>query len=241
MLSVFFFPSQCETTLRPSPIWHYGNLCFSHVHFPTSGWTFPFHFLPLPFCWNQIHRGETHFKSTHFTLLTSFSFFRKRKEIFFVSFVSYVHESCVYVCMYVKKAKEKRKSPTQVSLFYSCRIWGVDNSTLCTFSRLMFIAFQLSLFHAIRKKNEKKEIFSGFFLLVCLLQTHSQPTSRNETRFWWQRKKKSSTYIFQGISFLGCPWWKTEGNWAKFTAWKSFTLKLSLTKMTLDFKLNFFS
>lgn len=55
-----------------------------------------------------------------------------------------------------------------------------------------------------RKMKRKKISLGGFFffLLVCFLQTHSQSTSRSETRFWWHSEKKSSTYIFQGISFL---------------------------------------
>lgn len=154
---------------------------FFHYSFSSAltGWT-----------WEYIRREEREtFISTHFTLLTSFSFTKAKGKLLRI-----IRFLCIRVYMWEARRRRK-KSPTQVSCHFFC--WwslGVDNSTLCTLWALYILSFRLLTFTFFDEIQNKKKIFSGFSS-CCLLQTHSQSCRKNMLLRRKKAHKKAHTYF----------------------------------------------
>lgn len=142
---------------------------FSHVHFPTESCRNFFSFCGCLFAgMARVHRGET-FNSTHFTLLTSFSFPKKAKaKGNFLRIIPYVS---VCIC-----GKERKSPPSsaRVSDGTEGLITAHYIHSRCLCSRRF--AFLLSLF-LLEHSKTKIFFFSRIFLLVAFCK-HSRSEAK---------------------------------------------------------------
>lgn len=145
---------------------------------------------PLP-----VHKwgARETFKSTHFTLLTSFSFPKAKGN--FLRIIHYVLR--VYV--------EERRNP-RAHKSSAIPSSGVDNSTLCTAAVYTLASYvpSPSNFHFFfsKRKFQKKEKFSWIFFFLISANTLVALGKQVESCFQDERRKKAAAHTYFKASIV---------------------------------------